>query len=235
MKTQSSPNRFMAILSWILVSIVAWALCPIDRNASVRTYAEIPLLLLAYGASGALLGILIGTGQAWILRQQGFRTQGWIPTTVAAYGLGFPVGLVLSILIAVLSWRLARGENLLPLTHPSTISMAPYLSALALSGGAVGLIQWSALRRMLLHHDAKMAALWIFGTWLGISFGLFVGPLPALAILPSRMTGYPLGAAFTALEHSGTGLVVGTITALILFTLIRRAERTSRQVTSAVV
>ncbi len=237
MKTQSQSNQFLAILLWILVSTLAWTLFPINRfsSSSIRTYSEIPLLLLTYGASGALLGFLIGIGQAWVLQQQGFHTQRWALTTVAAYGLGFPLGVVVSILIAVLSWRLGRGENLLPLTQPSTISMAPYVSGIALGGGVVGFVQWSAVRRLLPYHNAKIAALWSFGTWLGISFGLFVGPLPALLILPPTMTGYPPSALLTTLVQSGTGLVSGTISALILFTLIRYSQRASGLVASTAV
>ncbi len=234
MKTQSQPNQSIAILLWILVTIVAWTLCPINPFSYVRTYAEIPPLLLMYGISGALLGFLIGVGQYWILHVQGIRAQNWIAITTASYGIGFLVGLSVNLLIPVLVWRW-HGESLLPLTQPSNITVTPYMSSIVLGGGVVGIIQWFAVRRILPLYDMKMAALWILGAWLGIGFGVMVGPLPALIILPAKMTGYPPSAILSTLVRSGTGLVSGTITALILFTLIRHAQRISGLIASGAV
>lgn len=119
------------------------SLVPITlRSAYIRAYADISIWLLAYSASGAALELLLGVGQAWVLRRMGFKTRGWIPTTAAAYGLGFPCGLIVSLLISILSWRLVRGENLLPLTASATYassSIWPYMNALIISGSIVGI------------------------------------------------------------------------------------------------
>jgi hypothetical protein len=217
-------------LLWILVSIIGWVFFPLDRFAVVRAYAEIPRLLLAYSVSGAVVGLVLGTAQAWVVRRPGYRAHDWVPTTVAAYGLGLPLGLIGSLLIAVLSWRVVRGEALLPLTAPAGYvgpAVWPYMNALVIGGGLVGLIQWRLVRRLLPYPKFRMAALWVFGCWLAIGLGVWLGPIPALLLLPPSLTGDPLSLVFIVLAQMGTGLVSGAISGLVLLILVRESRRTS--------
>ncbi len=63
MNTRTRPNQFLVIVLWILVTALAWTLVPVNSLHSIRTYTEIPPLVLIYATYGILLGTLIGIGQ----------------------------------------------------------------------------------------------------------------------------------------------------------------------------
>ena len=228
METSSQPFGTRAALVWILASVIGWVFFPLNRFAVVRAYADIPPLILAYAVSGAVVGLVLGTAQAWVVRRQGYPARGWVPTTVAAYGLGLPLGLIVGLLITVLSWRVVRGDDLLPLTAPAEYigpTVWPYMGALVFGGGLVGLVQSRLVRHLLPSPNLRMAVLWAFGCWLEIGLGVWLGPIPAQVLLPPHVAINPTPLAFILLAQVGTGLVSGTISGLILLILLREARR----------
>ncbi len=218
-----NPTR--APILWLLGTALGWSLVPLVlQGQNMRTYLEVaqalPIFLLLGLAVGALTGL--GQMQAW----QGAAARRWLWTTVLAYGLALPAGLLIGIAIPTftssLSWGLRTGNfGLTPWAPPGAAPYAAFPFSVIYIGPVVGLCQWSALKLWLAPARPAMAWLWVAGVWAGVGLGLFAG---GWLITPLLGSGGHTGLTL-ALWGALWGAVAGLVSVGVLWVLQRESRR----------
>jgi hypothetical protein len=208
---------------WVLATSVGWALVPFTAlDVSFRTYAEIVRQLPVHGLVGLVLGMTTGLSQAVVWNKQGRPSARWFLATALGYGIAFPTCLILFTLMTTFSWtQFGQHTPLLQWTEPGTIVFYPLLQTLALSGGIVGAAQWLALRRLLPRARRAMTLLWVFGVWLSLNLGMYLGALVRAWALGLGWHGQVPG----LLGRTVAGATIGLLTSVLITILLRELQR----------
>lgn len=191
------------VAKWFLVTLCAWSFNALTLGGvAVRSWAEWQALLLAYGINGAVIGGVMGLGQAWVFNQT--VSPKTILVMAALYALALPAGLGLASAIGVWTWP----RNLPMLTGSANTFLQLGLSnAAPLAGLIIGLGQWWLWRGQPLPATWRGALWWVLANIFGMALGsilasvaeglTFMGQLPsALGLLIAR-----------ALAGSAVGLI----------------------------
>jgi hypothetical protein len=201
-----SHRRFDWANVWLLVSVAGWAVVPIVLvDTGGRTYREVLATLPVYLLLGLFVGAATGLGQALAWRLPGPAARRWLWASVAGYGLAFPGGLIIGILLLLPNWNL-------PWDVPGSLIYRPFPSSFPSAGFLAGLCQMTALRSVFERPRLAMRALWLLGASLGIGLGLFAGGIAAIVLVGT----YGLGDSFIAsLYHVVWGAAWGVTVAVV--------------------
>jgi hypothetical protein len=178
-------------IAWTLATGLVWAIAPLYLlNTSIQSLPEVLPLLVVYTLVGAGLGLAVGVLQGQILRVARLPVKSWWLDSLTGFALSFPVGLVISTLIPVVTWG-AKGQPFL--AAGSGMTYSPYPVSAIIAGFIVGLVQWRTLRPLFPKAGRKEAALWVMGTWLSVCLGAFIPrsslTSPLLIIVSSILAG----------------------------------------------
>ncbi len=206
----ASLKRPFALVLWVLVTALGWYAGVLPVEPGARTYMEIARLLPVYLVEGLLIGTVTGLGQALLLRAMLPRPSNWFWMAAAGYGLAFPAGVVVAVLIPSIAFPL-QGLNFLPLSRPSTITIFLYPASLFWGGFVLGILQWQALKRALPDPNHKKALLWVLTCWLGFGLGILA-------------TGWAWTPQEAGVNRAFMGAVVGLCTGLALLILTRKPK-----------
>ncbi len=215
-------------LLWMLATSLGWALAPFTPlQTTFRTYAEIVRQAPMYALVGLLLGVTTGLGQALVWKLQGRPAAQWWWATACGFGLALPLGLVAAtVLPTFFSVLLSQDPSgFLPWTEPGGAVFWPLPTALALCGGIVGLAQWLVLRQLISQIKVSMALLWVFGVWLSLSLGMYLGAL-------TRQWAESFGPTIAVpglIGRAAAGAAIGLFTSILLSVLLREAQPLSNQ------
>ena len=219
----TAKDKVTFLLIWIGISILGWFLAPLNTlSPLLRTYLDVANRTLAYTAYGLIIGLIIGTGQSLLLKQELSSSKKWFTLTLAGYTLALPIGLAISTLIPAITFPL-HGLSFLPLKEPSTISYFPFPTDIFFGGWIVGLAQWSALRQIFPYRNSRLAALWILGVWLGIGLGIFAMLIGRTA--PINLNSGMLFDTTLAVERIKIGAASGMVSGLLLLFVIHQAQQ----------
>jgi hypothetical protein len=188
----------------------------------MRTYGEVVVALPVNMLLGVLAGAATGLGQAraWRLPWPGARR--WLWASVAGYGLALPGGLILGTLMLPIHWDF-------PLTVPGSLSYQPFPGDLVFAGFLAGLCQLAALRSVLDRPTRAMRALWVFGAWLGIGLGLFVGGTAATVFVGTNgLADSLLDGLYRVVWGAGWGVTVAVVSSVVLWILRREVGKANR-------
>jgi len=197
---------------WVLASIVGWATThTVLHVPSLSAAHEITPLIIAVTLDGVLVGIVIGSGQWFILSQKFRRFAGWIQVTTLLYPIGLFAGLLANIFLLYRQGS-SMGMTMLVEGAGTFIIPAPSITLL-IAGFIIGVGQWFILRSYLIP-NFKNAILWTIGTMAGLGVGWFIGG--------SRFESIGLSQSIsTVLGGIVMGFVNGSITGSILLILLK--------------
>jgi MFS family permease len=158
---------------------------------------------LPTGVYGTLIGLVIGSGQAFVLRRYVHRTLLWIVGTACAGAVGFPLGFIVARLFS-------------PLSNWIGVRLFGYIAGVILLGALVGLTQVR-----LLKNSNRSSARWVFWNALAVPVGILAGAAcqSILHANPTTWHGLVLG---WLLYPSFIGIVIGILTVRPLTTLLSR-------------
>ena len=214
-------GKITFLLLWIGISALGWFLAPINTlNPTLRTYFDVGNRILAYAGCGLILGLVMGIGQFFLLKQKAVASKKWFWMTLAGYTLALPVGLVITTLIPAISFPL-HGSGFLPLREPSTISYFPFPMDIFMGGWVLGIAQWTVLRQMLSFRNSPLATIWVVGVWLSFGLGIFAMLIGRSA--PVNLNSGMIFDSTQALERVYLGLASGFATGLLLLFVIHQA------------
>jgi hypothetical protein len=138
---------------WLLAGAVGWTVVPAFLGGTGgSTYREVLAALPIYLLLGLFVGAATGLGQTRAWRLPGPATRRWLWASVAGYGLAFPGGLIVGILLLSLYWNF-------PWNVPGSLSYQPFPGDLVFAGFLAGLCQLAALRSVLDRPTLAMRAL----------------------------------------------------------------------------
>ncbi|HEV3310161.1 MAG TPA: hypothetical protein VG815_06560 [Chloroflexota bacterium] len=167
-----------------------------------RGFVHIVATNLPTGVYGALIGLVIGSAQALVLRHHVRRGVLWIVGTSFAGGAGFPLGLALA------NWI---GVRLVPIG---------YFAGVTLLGVLVGMTQSLLLRR-----NVQSAVRWIRWNAFAVPAGMFAGIACEFLLRANPRTWQGLALVFAAYP-AVIGLVLGALTVRPLTVLLSHRDFT---------
>jgi hypothetical protein len=185
-------------------------------DANIHSWPEWQALVVSYGLNGALIGVLVGLGQARILGPLQVPLLRWTFVTLVVYAIGLSVSVVLASAITFWTWP----AELPMLTGDSTTFMwLDVLHIAPVAGAILGLGQWWVLRGYIGPTTRLGGLLWTLGNICGLGIGGF------LARIISGLTwlgyfSYPVG---RLTERAVVGAILGFITGAILVILRQSA------------
>ena len=209
--TTGKTNPFVFYLLWIIVTTIAWGAGVLDLNADAKTYMDIIRLLPIYLADGLLIGLVLGIGQALVLRRLTNLSGRWIWVTLLGYGLTFLTGLIVTVLIPFIIIRLRYGIYFLPLREPSSFSIFLNMDDLFWGGLLIGVIQWPVLKSIIPNPSREKALLWVLANWFVFGSSLFV-------------RAFTHGTTLASFQMAIMGIVMGIVTGGILLTFLSNAD-----------
>ena len=209
--TKTNLNVLVAYFFWIIGTMIGWSAGILNLESNAETYMDIIFLLPVYFANGLMIGLLVGAGQALVLRKFTDSISPWIWSTILGYGLAFPVGLIISVLIPSIVWIL-QGEYLLPFVEPSTAAIFLNMDDLFWGGFLIGFIQWRALKKIIPNPNRNKGILWVLATWFVFGMSIFIRALTYGNFLDKFQMGI-------------MGIVMGITTGLVLFVLLQNSPR----------
>jgi len=127
--------------------------------------------ILAYAACGLILGLVMGIGQLFLLKQRIVASKKWFWMTLAGYTLALPVGLAITTLIPAISFPL-HGSG-------SCRSGTIYYFLLSFSNGYFygRLGSWhnpmDRIKTNIALPELPLAIIWVVGVWLSFGLGIF--------------------------------------------------------------
>jgi len=160
-------------------------------------FVELPVIVVAGAAEGALLGL----GQAYALRRAlpQIRTRDWVRATAAGAALAWLIGMAPAVV----------GQRLWDQSPPLAVALAVLAGVLLI--GSIGVLQWRVLRGHVPHAGRWVAAM--AGAWLAglLAFATVAMPLwhegqPAVLIVAIGVLG-GLVMATTVAAITGLALV----------------------------
>jgi hypothetical protein len=224
-------NKAGFLLLWTAVNALGWLLAPINTFKPLMTYLEVANRMLVYAGCGLLMGLVIGTGQSFILMKQTGVSKKWFFITLAGYSLAWPVGLAISTLIPSIAFHL-QASGFLPISQPGTVWYYSFPLDLFFGAWLIGLAQWMILRILLPYRNSRLAALWILGGGLSVGLGIiamFIGRTVPLDFHAGMLFDVTL-----AFDRVKIGLTSGLVTGLLLWFVIDQAGR-AKTVTKSMV
>jgi hypothetical protein len=168
------PSPFFTYLLWALATTIGWWAGVLDLDFDAKTYLEIVRLLPIYLADGLLIGLVLGIGQALVLRRLTNFNWQWVWVTFIGYGLAFMTGLLVTTLIPSIIIRLRYGIFFLPLVEPSTVSIFLNMDDLFWGGFLIGIFQWPILKNIIPNPGWNKAVLWVLANWFVLGASIFV-------------------------------------------------------------
>lgn len=158
---------------------------------------------LPTGVYGALIGLVIGGGQALALRRHVHHSVLWIAATACAGGVGFPLGFIVARVFS-------------PLSSWIGVRLFGYFAGVILLGALVGLTQ-----ALLLNSNSRSSARWVLCNTLAVPAGILAAATceSVLRANPTTWHGLFLG---WALYPALVGIVIGILTVRPLTTLLSR-------------
>lgn len=168
------PSPFVTYLLWTLATTIGWWAGVLDLDFDAKTYLEIVRLLPIFLADGLLIGLVLGIGQALVLRRLTSFNWQWVWVTCIGYGLAFMTGLVVTTLIPSIIIRLRYGTSFLPLVEPSTVSIFLNMDDLFWGGFLIGIFQWPILKTIVPNPGWNKALLWVLANWFVLGASIFV-------------------------------------------------------------
>jgi len=220
MKEDNEPlgRKLLLVGKWLLITMLGWAISLLAiGGASVHSWSEWQALVVSYGLNGALIGALVGLGQARILGPWQVPSLKWTLVTLVLYVVGLLAGVVLTSAINFWTWP----AELPMLTGASTTFMwIDVLHIAPVAGTILGLGQWWVLRGYIGPTTRLGGLLWTLGNICGLGIGGF------LARIISGLTwlgyfSYPVG---RLAERAVVGAILGLITGAILV-ILRQSEQ----------
>jgi hypothetical protein len=213
---KNSYRRFDWATVWLLAGAVGWAVVPVFLGGQgMRTYREVVAALPVYLLLGLFVGAATGLGQARAWRLAGPAARRWLWASVAGYGLAFPGGLIVGMLLLNFPWDV-----------PGSLSYQPFPGDLVFAGFLPGLFQLAALRAVLDRPTLAMRALWVFGAWLGIGLGLFAGGTAATLLVGTNgMADSFIASLYRVVWGAGWGVTVAVVSSGVLWILRREAGK----------
>jgi hypothetical protein len=208
--TKTQSNGFVIYLLWILATTIGWSAGVFDLNFEAETYMDIVRIMPIYLADGLLIGLVIGIGQAWVLRRFTNLSRSWTWATVSGYGLAFLTGLIVTVLIPTIVW-MSHGENLLPVIQPSTVSIWLNMDDLFWGGFLIGPIQWQVLKKIIPNPKRSKALLWMVVNWFVLGINVFIRAFTHETLLAN----FPMPMM---------GMVMGAVTGVVLLTFLSNAD-----------
>ncbi len=213
MKENTKPMKmwFLWVLTttvgWIMVRYVGFALWKVV----LTSWAQVPALIFNLALNGLLLGSVVGLLQWFVLRIWKQEKGWWVLATIASYSLGFPLALLL---ILVLDVILARVNHLALFVAGSSLSLSmPLPLTMILTGALVAIGQWLALRKFIPASKTKEVVLWVFGTAFAWGIALWAAA-------------YGLGLGFSLLgQNAVAGGMVGIVTGAMLNLLLSQTSQ----------
>ena len=203
-------NPFVVYLFWILATMVGWLAGVFNLGATAKTYLDIVRLLPIYLVDGLLIGLVVGLGQALVLRRFTDLASKWVLATTIGYVLTFGMGLIVSVLIPSIVWML-KGESLLPFTKPSTTDIWITIHDLFWGGMLIGAIQWPVLKKIIPNSSHSKGILWVLVTWFVFGTSIFVGA-------------FTHGSFLATFQMGILGSVMGLSTGLILLAFLSNSK-----------
>lgn len=183
-----------------------WVGCTLLGFAVSLYWIEISEPAAVKGIAGFVGGLIIGTAQWLVLRQQCSASWGWIlATTLTWTWIG-------SSQLSALGW-VVPPERLLPLRIIDGVIHG------AMVGALLGVAQWLVLRLQV-----GRASWWIWASMTSWAFGLALGW--AIGTVLRSWMGVFLGEVVGLVSG---WLIVGAVTGLFLLKLLRRTVRYSRR------
>jgi hypothetical protein len=207
---KAQPNRSALYLLWILATTIGWSAGVFGLNSTAKTYMDVARLLLIYLADGLLIGLVLGIGQALVLRKFTLLNWEWVRVTVLGYVLAFVIGLLVSISIPSIVWGL-QGEYLLPFTQPSTVSIWFNIDDLFYGGFLIGPIQWRVLKQIIPNPKRSKAILWMLVNWFAIGVSMFIRAFTHETLLANFLM-------------PTMGIVMGMVTGAVLLTFLSNSD-----------
>src|SRR5574337_1628180 len=107
MKEHNGPSdrKLLLVGKWLLVTMLGWAISLLAiGGASVHSWSEWHALVVSYGLNGALIGALVGLGQARILGPWQVTSLKWTLVTLVLYVVGLLAGVMLTSAINFWTW-----------------------------------------------------------------------------------------------------------------------------------
>ncbi len=206
------PSRLSLIGKWLVVTTLGWAISTlVVGGAYVHSWPEWQALVASYFLNGALIGAIVGLGQARILGSLQVPLLKWTLVTLMAYTIGLPASVVLASGITFWLWP----ADLPMLAGLPGTFMIIGLSQAALGGAVVGLVQWLVLRGRVVPATRRGGLLWILGNVSGLGIGGF------LATILDGLTwlgyfSFPVGQlAARIMVGAILGLITGTILVIL--------------------
>jgi len=203
---------------WIAVTVLAWTLSPLPGGATVHSVDELWRFIVAYLVSGALLGVLLGLGQAWALKLHGREFGNWVLVTLVGYAVGLPASLALAGGSALADWP----ADLPPLNGAANVFMEIGLQQTVLAGLLVGLGQWRLMPSRTVTRTPRSFLLWLLSNVAGLGLGALTASIMVgiSAVAQGQIPPAP-GAAEQALARAAVGLVFALITGAAWWVLRR--------------
>ena len=180
MKENTKPMKIWFL--WVLATTAGWIVARYVGIALwkvvLTSWTQVPALVFALAWNGLLLGGVVGLLQWFVLRIWKQEKGWWILATIASYGLGFPLALILILALDVILARV----NHFSLFVPGVSLSFPLPLTMIMTGALIAIGQWPVLRQFIPAFKTKEVALWIFGTafawgialW-GVSYALTIG------------------------------------------------------------
>jgi hypothetical protein len=208
------PKHFQFLAIWVAVCAFGWLFGPLPGLAVLAySLADVIRLLPIYFLQGLLIGVVVGAGQALVIRMVGGKPLRWFGATLIGYALTFPAGLLID---AAIPWRSCLAGNADLLASGSRWCFTPFPAALFLGLFVIGAAQWLALRPMLARQDRLTAALWVFGLWASHMLSFLLGHWFSTISLQVRPT-----EAFELIGYRVlTGAAIGALTGLLILILL---------------
>jgi len=205
-------NQLLLFSKWLAVTTLGWALSLLAvGGVNIHSQPELQTLIASYFFNGALIGLIVGVGQAFILKSQQVPWLKWTLVTLIAYAIGLPVSIWLASSFALWNWP----AGLPKLTENPGIFMSISLSQAALGGVILGVGQWLILRKHIVLATRRGALLWILGNVCGLGVGGFLATILDSLIWLEYFSA-PVG---HILARASVGVVLGLMTGIILVRL----------------
>jgi hypothetical protein len=205
------PNPFVIYLLWILATAIGWWLGILNLDFTAKTYMDIVRLLPIYLAAGLLIGLVVGIGQALVLRRFTNLSWQWAWATLLGYGLAFLAGLIVTILIPSILIRVRYGIYFLPLVEPSTVSVWLNMDDLFWGGFLIGIFQWPILKKIIPSPSRNKALLWVLANWFVLGSSLFIRAFTHQSTLAS-------------FQMTIMGAIMGIVTGAILLIFLSNSD-----------
>ncbi len=236
MRNQANSPRLAAMrFWWVLANVIAWSASHrlLLGQPLQSTRDAIPTTLVVL-LDGLLIGVILGAGEWFALRQITDKADGWFHATAWPQALAVAVGWFLNLAMAY-SWGARMGLPIL--VESAGTSVAPSLVlVLTIVGVTTGISQWFVLRRFVPGRFSH-GLLWVCGTIASLVSGWIVGAgvgvLTNFSLLGWLTGQNPYEAVDLYLDISNVlsgivmGLISGGMTSSILIVLLaQRSEKT---------